>query len=90
LTTPRGTFQFGGKSKKGKDKKGSGNNKKNLKFDVNVGGAKKEKRKVKLPCKICSEYHLTHHLPKLEEAQRLLGKKIMVVLKNPFPHGKYM
>jgi hypothetical protein len=75
----KGTQQPGGKNKKGKDKKGGGNNNKNPKFDVNVGGAKKEKRKVKFPCNICSEDHLTHQCPKLEEAQCLLVQQQICV-----------
>jgi hypothetical protein len=67
-TSPKDTQQPGGKNKKGKDKKGGGNNNENYKSDANVGGAKKEKKKVKFPCNICSEYHLTHEFPKMKEA----------------------
>jgi hypothetical protein len=56
--------------KKGKGKKGSGGN--NKKYDKNVEGAKDEKRKVKFPCKICDEYHLTHQFPWMEESQCLI------------------
>jgi hypothetical protein len=48
------------KNKKGEVKKGGGNNNQNPKSDVNARGSKKEKRKVKFPCNICNEYHLTH------------------------------
>ena len=85
---PKGTQQPGGKNKKGKDKKGGEKNKnKNVKSDANVGGAKKEKKKVKFPCKICSDDHLTHQFPKMEEAQCLLVQQHHLVLKNLFPHG---
>jgi hypothetical protein len=90
MTTPKGTQQPRGKNKKGKDKKGGGNNNKNEKSDANVGGAKKEKKKVKFPCNICSEDHLTHQCPNMEEAQCLLVQQQPVVLKNPFPQGNNM
>jgi hypothetical protein len=89
-TNPKGTQQPGGK-KKGKDKKGGGNNNKNVnKPESSSGGGKKEKRKVKFPCNICKEDHLTHKFPKMEEAQRLLAQQQPVMLTNPFPHGKNM
>jgi hypothetical protein len=69
--------------KKGKGKKGSGGN--NKKLDKNVEGAKDEKRKVKFPCNICEEYHLTHQFPRMEEAQHLikLNQQQCSMLKNP-------
>jgi len=54
-TMQKGTQEPKGKKKKGKDKIRGGNNNKNPKSDANVGGAKKEKKKVKFPCKLCSE-----------------------------------
>jgi hypothetical protein len=56
--------------KKRKSKKGSGGNKK--KYDNNVEGAKDKKRKVKLPCKIFNEYHLTHQFPWMEESHHII------------------
>ena len=35
-------------------------------------GDNKKKRKVKFPCKLCNDFHLTHFCPKLDEAKRLL------------------
>jgi hypothetical protein len=71
-TSLKGTQQPRGKNNKGKDKKGVVNNNKNEKYHVNVGRAKKEKKKVKLPCNLCSEDHLTNLCPKMEETQCLL------------------
>jgi hypothetical protein len=71
-TTPKGTQQPEGKNKKGKIKKGGGNNNKNPKSNENDEGAKQEKKKVKFPCNLCSEDHLTHQCPKIKEAQSLL------------------
>jgi hypothetical protein len=66
MNTLKGPQQLDEK-KKGKGKKGSGDN--NKKTDKNVEGAKDEKRKVKLPCKLCDEDHLTHQCPRMEESQ---------------------
>jgi len=42
---------------------------------------------MKLPCNICSEYHLTHQCLNMEEAQFLLAHQQLVMLKNLFPCG---
>ena len=53
-------------------------------------GDNKKTSKVKFPCKLCGEYHLTHLCPKISEVKRLLGQlnatQQTVVLSNPFPH----
>ena len=49
----------------------------------------KEKRKVKFPCKLCTDDHLTHLCPKLMEVARLLNLP-PVVLTNPFPHNHHL
>jgi hypothetical protein len=49
----------------------------------------KEKCKVKFPCKLCTDYHLTHLCPKLAEVARLLNIP-PVVLTNPFPHNQHL
>ena len=53
-------------------------------------GDNKKTNKVKFPCKLCGESHLTHLCPKISEAKRLLGQpnttQQTVVLSNPFPH----
>lgn len=50
----------------------------------------KKKRKVKFPCKLCNDFHLTHFCPKLDKEKWLLDQKNTtqqtVVLSNPFPH----
>jgi hypothetical protein len=79
----------------GNNRKGGRNNNKtkdsanNDRSNTNVGEGKKEKRKVKFPCKLCKDDHLTHLCPKLEEASRLLSQ-LPSVLTNPFPHNKHM
>ena len=37
-------------------------------------GDNKKTSKVKFPCKLCRESHLTHLCPKISEAKRLLGQ----------------
>jgi hypothetical protein len=38
-------------------------------------GKKMKKGKVKLPCKICGDDHITHHCPQMEESQCLMNLK---------------
>jgi hypothetical protein len=81
----KGNQQSKGK-RKSKGKKGKGDKK-----DVNNSDkGKNEKRKVKFPCKLCMDDHLTHQFPQLEEAQNLLKKQQPIVITNPFPQGKNM
>jgi hypothetical protein len=86
--TQKGPQHPGDKKIKGK-KGGGGNNKK---YDKNVEREKDEKRKVKFPCNICGDDHLTHQFPQMEESQCLMKLKQQqqqpVVLNNPFPQGK--
>jgi hypothetical protein len=81
-TNPNGNQQLGGNKRKGRgnNRKGGRNNDnkpkdnaKNDRLKVNAGEGKKEKRKVKFPCKLCIDDHLTHLCPKLEEAARILS-----------------
>jgi hypothetical protein len=44
---------------------------------------------VKLPCNLCTNDHLTHLCPKLEEVARILSL-LPVVMTNPFPHNNDM
>jgi hypothetical protein len=97
-TNPNGNQQPGGNKRKGcgNNRKGGRNNDNkpkdnanNDRLKVNVGEGKKEKRKVKFPCKLCTDDHLTHLCPKLEEAVRLLSLP-PVVLTNPFLHNQHM
>ena len=74
-----------GKKKKGK--KGEGNQNK-PKPTNNAGGVEKEKKKVKFPCKLCQEDHLTHQCPPMDQAQKLLKNQQTTVLKDPFPQGQ--
>jgi hypothetical protein len=93
---PNGNQQPGGNKKKGcNNRKGGKNgnkpkdNNNNEKMGSNVGEGKRERRKVKFPCKICIDDHLTHLCPKLSEVVRLLSQS-PVVLMNPFPHNQYL
>ena len=53
-------------------------------------GDNKKTSKVKFPCKLCGDAHLTHLCPKISEAKRLLGQpnvaQQMAILSNHFPH----
>ena len=55
----------------------------------NAGGDKKPKWKVKFPCKLCKDDHLTHLFPQMEYASRFIAQGL-VVLTNPLPHNKNM
>ena len=86
-TSSKGNQQPDGKKKKGK--KGEGNQNQNKpKPANNADGGKKEKKKVKFPCKLCHEDHLTHLCPLMEQAQKLLKVQQPTVLKDPFPQGQ--
>jgi hypothetical protein len=66
--------------------KENGNNEKS---NNNVGEGKKETWKVKFPCKLCIDDHLTYLCLKLAEAARILSLP-PTMLSNPFPHNKHM
>jgi hypothetical protein len=92
-TNPNGNQKPGGNKKKGRNnRKGGKNGNKpkdngnNEKTNNNAGEGKRERCKVKLPCKLCTDDHLTHLCPKLVEATRLLSLPLFV-LTNPFPHN---
>jgi hypothetical protein len=93
---PKGDQQPDGNKRKGrKNRKGGKNGNKpkekdnNGKKNDNGGEGKKEKRKVKFPCKICTDDHLTHLCPKLMEAVRILNLPLDVLM-NPFPHNQHL
>jgi hypothetical protein len=96
-TGPNGNQQLGGNKKKGcnNNRKGGKNNNKpkdngnNEKKNNHIGEGKKERCKVKFPCKLCTDDHLTHLFPKLVEAVRLLSL-LPIVLTNPFSHKQHM
>jgi hypothetical protein len=95
LANPNGNQKPRGNRRKeqGNNRKGGKNNNKskddtnNDRSNNNVGEGKKEKWKVKFPCKLCK--HLTHICPKIKEALRLLSQP-PTVLTNPFPHNNHM
>jgi hypothetical protein len=91
-----GDQQTDGNKRKGRNnrkggKNGNKPNKKdnNGKHNDNVGESKKEKRKVKFPCKLCIDDHLTHLCPKFAEAMRLLNLPPVMPM-NPFPHNHHL
>jgi hypothetical protein len=81
--------QEGNNCKGGKNNNKAKDNTNNDRSNNNAGEGKKEKRKVKFPCKLCKYDHLTHLCPKIEESSRLLSQS-PIVLKNPFPHNQHM
>jgi hypothetical protein len=99
-SNPNGNQQPRGNKRKGhgnncKGERNNNNNNKpkdNVNNDIsnnNVGEGKKERRKVKFPCKLSTHDHLSHLCPKLEEVARLLSQP-PIVLTNPFPHNQHM
>jgi hypothetical protein len=96
-TNLNGNQQPGGNKKKGRSNnfRGGKNNNKpkengnNEKTNNNVGEGKKERWKVKFPCNLCTDDHLTHLCPKLMEPARILSLS-PVMLTNHFPHKKHM
>ena len=74
-TNPNGNQQLGGNKNKGcgNNRRGRKNNNKpkekdnNDKSNNNVGEGKKERQKVKFPCKLCIDDHLTHLFPKISK-----------------------
>jgi hypothetical protein len=79
---PKATQQPEGKKKQ--HKKGKGDKKPTN----NAGGGTTEKRKVRYPCNLCAEDHLTHQCPQLAEAQKFVTQQQLAVLTNPFQHGQ--
>jgi hypothetical protein len=94
----------GNKKPGGNKRKGRGNNRKggmnnnnnkpkdnynNEKSNNDVGDGSKERRKVKFPCKLYTDDHLTHSCPKLVEVARLLSLP-STMLNNPFLHKQHM
>jgi hypothetical protein len=83
---PKGNQQPIGK-KKSKDKKGGGNNNKNIKSDVNVGGDKKEKKKVKFPCKFVKMITLPINSLRWKRLNALVGTTTTCCVEEPIPSG---
>ena len=67
----------------------NGNANTNDKNVYNARGDKQSKRKVKFPCKLCKEDHLTYLCPRIDEASRFLVQG-PAVLTNPLPHNQNM
>ena len=54
-----------------------------------LGGDKQYKCKVKFPCKLCKDDHLTHLCPHIDESSRFIAQG-PAVLTNPLPHNQNM
>ena len=85
----KGNQQPGQNKKKGKNNRKGGNRNENDNNDKNnksnAGGDKKPKCKVKFPCKLCGDDHLTHLFPQIEDSLKFIVH-ILIVLVNPLPH----
>jgi hypothetical protein len=96
LKNPNGDQQLDENKRKFQNNhKGGKNNNKpkdkdnNGKQNDNAREGNKEKCKVKFPCKLCTDDHLTHLCPKLAEVARILNI-LPAVLTNPFPHNQHL
>ena len=72
----KGNQQPGRNRKKGKNNRKGGNKNENANNDkngCNAGGDNKAKHKVKLPCKLCKDNHLTYLCPRIDEASKFLA-----------------
>jgi hypothetical protein len=87
---PNCNQKLGENKKKGcnNNRKGGKNNNKpkdngnNEKMNNNDGEGKKERSKVKLPCKLFTDNHLTHLCPKLVEVVRLLSLPPVMLIRG--------
>ena len=73
---PKGNQQHGRNKKKGKNNHKGGNkneNDNNNDKNANAGGDKQSKCKVKFPCNLCKDDHLTHLCPCMEDASRFIA-----------------
>jgi hypothetical protein len=93
---PNGNRQPRGNKNKGRNNRKGGkngnkpkDNNNNENIGSNVGEGKCKRRKVKFPCNLFIDDHLTHLFPKLAEAVRLLAQS-STVLKNPFTHNQHL
>ena len=50
---------------------------------------KQNKHKVKFPCKLCKDDHLTYLCPRMDEASKFIAQG-PAVLTNPLPHNQNM
>ena len=76
--------------KKGKNNCKGGNKNENAtnhgKNACDAGGDKQAKYKVKFPCNLCKDNHLTYLCPRIDESSRFLAQG-PAVLTNPLPHN---
>ena len=50
---------------------------------------KQSKRKVKFPCKLCKDDHLTHLCPRMEDASKFITQG-PIMFTNPLPNNQNM
>ena len=92
---PKGNQQLGRNKKKGKNNNKGGNNNnngandKNNNNNNNYGGDKKSKQKVKFPCKLCRDDHLTHLCPRMEDASKFIAQG-PAMFTNSLPNNQNM
>ena len=55
----------------------------------NAGGDKQPKHKVKLPCNLYKDNHLTHLCPRMEDASKFIAQG-PIVFTNPLPNNQNM
>ena len=86
----KGNHQPGRNKKKGKNNRKGFNrndNANNDKNNNNVRGDKKPKHKVKFPCNICRDDHLTHLFSQIEDALKFILQSL-AMFTNPLLHNQ--
>ena len=91
-SNPKGSQQPGRNKKKGKNNRKVANKNDNETNDKknnnnNARGDKKPKRKVKFPCKLCGDDHLTHLCPRMEDSLKFISQGLYV-FTNPLPNNQ--
>ena len=87
LSNPKGNQHPRINNKKGKNNRKGGNkneNANNNDKNTKAGEDKQSKCKVKFPCKLCKEDHLTHLCPHMEDSSRFITQG-PTMLTNPLP-----
>ena len=89
LSDQKGNQQREWNRKKGKNNRKGGNKNENANSNddrLKCWGGKQDKRKVKFPCKLCKDDHLTYLCPRIEEASKFLAQG-PAMLTNPLPQN---
>ena len=76
-SNPKDNQHLGRNMRKGKNNNRKGGNKNenanNNEKKTNAGEDKQSKCKVKFPCKLCKDDHLTHLCPRMEDTSRFIA-----------------